>query len=64
MPLWMYTPIPRWCGYQCLGDLRWDPLQQLIGLFYVGRKTANKSGLSWNGLNVRHEIALDRHRLG
>jgi hypothetical protein len=28
--------------YQCLGDLRWVPLQQLIGLFYVGRKTAKQ----------------------
>jgi hypothetical protein len=27
-------------GYQCLGDLRWLSIQQLIGLFYVGRKTA------------------------
>ena len=28
-------------GYQCLGDLRWV-LQQLIGLFYIGRKTAKQ----------------------
>ena len=27
-------------GYQCLGDLRWVPIQELIRLFYVGRKTA------------------------
>ncbi len=27
-------------GYQCLGDLRWVPMQQLIGLFYIGRKTS------------------------
>src|ERR1700685_73670 len=29
-------------GYQYLGDLRWVPIQQLIGLFYVGRKTAKQ----------------------
>ena len=29
-------------GYQCLGDLRWVPLEQLIRLVYVGRKTAMK----------------------
>jgi hypothetical protein len=29
-------------GYQCLGDLRWVPIQQLIGLFYIGRKTAKQ----------------------
>jgi hypothetical protein len=29
-------------GYQCLGDLRWVPIQQLIRLFYVGRKTAKQ----------------------
>jgi len=29
-------------GYQCLGDLRWVPMQQLIGLFYIGRKTAKQ----------------------
>jgi hypothetical protein len=28
--------------YQCLGDLRWVPLQKLIRLFYVGRKTAKQ----------------------
>jgi hypothetical protein len=27
-------------GYQCLGDLRWVPIQQLIGISYIGRKTA------------------------
>jgi hypothetical protein len=27
-------------GYQCLGDLRWLSIQQLVGIFYVGRKTA------------------------
>jgi len=27
-------------GYRCLGDLRWVPEQQLIGLHYVGIKTA------------------------
>jgi hypothetical protein len=32
----------RDAGYQCLGDLRWVPLLQLIGLFYVGRKTAKQ----------------------
>jgi hypothetical protein len=32
----------RGAGYQCLGDLRWVPLQQLIGLFYIGRKTAKQ----------------------
>jgi hypothetical protein len=25
-----------------LGDLRWVPIQQLIGLFYIGRKTAKQ----------------------
>jgi hypothetical protein len=29
-------------GYRCLGDLRWVPIQQLIGLFYIGRKTAKQ----------------------
>lgn len=29
-------------GYHCLGDLRWVPLERLIGLFYVGRKTGMK----------------------
>src|SRR5664279_1465221 len=29
-------------GYQCLGDLRWVPIQQLIRLFYIGRKTAKQ----------------------
>jgi hypothetical protein len=29
-------------GYQCLGDLRWVPIQQLIGSFYIGRKTAKQ----------------------
>lgn len=29
-------------GYHCLGDLRWIPLERLIRLFYVGRKTAMK----------------------
>lgn len=29
-------------GYQYLGDLRWVPIQELIGLFYVGRKTARQ----------------------
>ena len=29
-------------GYQCIGDLRWAPCQQLTALFYVGRKTANQ----------------------
>src|ERR1035438_4121169 len=29
-------------GYQCLGDLRWVPIQQLIGLFYIGRKKAKQ----------------------
>ena len=29
-------------GYQCLGDLRWVPIQQLISLFYIGRKTAKQ----------------------
>ena len=29
-------------GYQCLGDLRWVPIQQLVGLFYIGRKTAKQ----------------------
>jgi len=29
-------------GYQCLGDLRWVSIQQLVGLFYVGRKTAKQ----------------------
>jgi hypothetical protein len=32
----------RGAGYQRLGDLRWVPLQQLIGLFYIGRKTAKQ----------------------
>ena len=32
----------RDAGYQCLGDLRWVPIQQLIGLFYIGRKTAKQ----------------------
>jgi hypothetical protein len=27
-------------GYRCLGDLRWAPERQLIGLHYVGIKTA------------------------
>ena len=27
-------------GYHCLGDLRWLPVEQLIRVFYVGRKTA------------------------
>jgi hypothetical protein len=27
-------------GFRCLGDLRWVPEQQLIGLHYVGIKTA------------------------
>jgi hypothetical protein len=27
-------------GYRCLGDLRWVPERQLIGLHYVGIKTA------------------------
>jgi hypothetical protein len=29
-------------GYRCLGDLRWVPEQQLIGLHYVGTKTARE----------------------
>jgi hypothetical protein len=29
-------------GYQCLGDLRWIPLLELIRLFYIGRKTAKQ----------------------
>ena len=29
-------------GYQCIGDLRWVPIQQLICLFYIGRKTAKQ----------------------
>jgi hypothetical protein len=32
----------RDAGYQCLGDLRWVPIQQLISLFYIGRKTAKQ----------------------
>jgi len=27
-------------GYRCLGDLRWVPERQLIGLHYIGIKTA------------------------
>lgn len=27
-------------GYRCLGDLRWAPERQLIGLRYIGIKTA------------------------
>jgi len=27
-------------GYHCLGDLRWVPERQLVGLHYVGIKTA------------------------
>jgi hypothetical protein len=27
-------------GYRCLGDLRWVPEQQLVGLHYIGIKTA------------------------
>lgn len=27
-------------GYRCLGDLRWVPERQLVGLHYVGIKTA------------------------
>ena len=27
-------------GYRCLGDLRWVPERQLLGLHYVGIKTA------------------------
>jgi hypothetical protein len=27
-------------GYRCLGDLRWAPERQLVGLHYVGVKTA------------------------
>jgi hypothetical protein len=29
-------------GYHCLGDLRWVPIQQLISLSYIGRKTAKQ----------------------
>jgi hypothetical protein len=29
-------------GYQCLGDLRWLSILQLIGIYYVGRKTAKQ----------------------
>ena len=29
-------------GFQCLGDLRWIPLLELIRLFYIGRKTAKQ----------------------
>jgi hypothetical protein len=29
-------------GYCRLGDLRWVPIQRLIGLFYIGRKTAKQ----------------------
>jgi len=29
-------------GYQCLGDLRWVSILELIRLFYVGRKTAKQ----------------------
>jgi hypothetical protein len=29
-------------GYHCLGDLRWVPLERLIQVFYVGRKTAKQ----------------------
>jgi hypothetical protein len=29
-------------GYQCLGDLRWIPLLELIRVFYIGRKTAKQ----------------------
>jgi hypothetical protein len=27
-------------GYHCLGDLRWVPVEKLIRVFYIGRKTA------------------------
>jgi hypothetical protein len=29
-------------GYHCLGDLRWVPVDQLIRVFYIGRKTAKR----------------------
>lgn len=32
----------RDAGYRCLGDLRWVSVQQLIGLFYIGRKIAKQ----------------------
>ena len=31
-------------GNQCLGDLRWMAIERLIGLFYIGRKTAKQIG--------------------
>jgi hypothetical protein len=41
-------------GYLCLGDLRWVSLDQLIQVFYIGRKTAklerrNASGIDETG---------------
>src|ERR1017187_5377884 len=32
----------RDAGYHCLGDLRWVPVQRLIDVYNVGRKTAKK----------------------
>ena len=29
-------------GYHCLGDLRWVSIDQLIQVFYIGRKTAKQ----------------------
>ena len=29
-------------GYHCLGDLRWLPVDQLINVFYIGRRTAKR----------------------
>jgi len=41
-------------GYHCLGDLRWVPLDQIIQLFYIGRKTAKRIRAAIERLEGEH----------
>jgi hypothetical protein len=41
-------------GYHCLGDLRWVPVDQLVRVFYIGRKTAKRIRAAIEGLEVHH----------
>lgn len=41
-------------GYHCLGDLRWVSLDQLIQVFYIGRKTAKRIRAAIERLEDKH----------
>ena len=50
-------------GCHCLGDLRWVPIQQLISLSYIGRKTAKQIRATVEQLEEGRTGPLDGSRL-